>query len=192
VKRPLLRVATRPTSAAVASRASTGQNAPFQVVDERGVAVPQGDGDHGCRHLCAALPGDRHAAWHLHPSVPAEELEPDSNVGFKTSTERQLHICKQAAELKGWAVSDRHLSGGRCLRLHRKRRSEFERLIADLEAGVIKSVVTWKLDRLSRNRRVWKRLLTLAEERGIIIASVTRAWTPPTRWAASSWSCWEG
>jgi hypothetical protein len=34
-------------------------------------------------------------------------------------------------------------------------------------------VLTWKLDRLSRHRHEWNRLLTLAEERGIIIASVS-------------------
>jgi DNA invertase Pin-like site-specific DNA recombinase len=81
-----------------------------------------------------------------------EELEPDSNVGFETSTERQLHAFLQAAELKGWAVSDHHIYREAGVSGYTgKRRSEFERLIADLEAGVIKGVLTWKLDRLSRN-----------------------------------------
>jgi Resolvase, N terminal domain len=64
-----------------------------------------------------------------------EELEPDSNVGFRTSTERQLHARKQAAELKGWAVSDRHLREAGVSGYTGKRRSEFEWLIADLEAS---------------------------------------------------------
>jgi site-specific DNA recombinase len=103
-----------------------------------------------------------------------EELEPDSVREFETSTERQLGACKQHADAKGWTVDERHIyreagvSGYTGIR-----RDQFERLIGDLEAGAIKGVLVWKLDRLSRNRRDWNRLLTLAEERGTIVASVT-------------------
>jgi site-specific DNA recombinase len=100
-----------------------------------------------------------------------EELEPGDQ---ETSTERQVTDCRKLAELKGWHVPPEHIYREAGVSGYTgKRRDAFSRLIAALEAGEVKGVICWKLDRLSRNRRDLDRLLTLAEQRGVVIASVT-------------------
>lgn len=54
----------------------------------------------------------------------------------------------------------------------RKPRPEFERMLGDIEAGQIKVVVAWALDRLTRNRRETVRLIETCQEYKVIVALV--------------------
>lgn len=97
-------------------------------------------------------------------------LSQDRN-GDGASTKRQADDCRRLAEAKGWTVSDvytdRGISG-----YTGAERAEFERLVADLEDGTIDGAVAWKLDRFGRNRGDHNRLMILAEERGVLLATV--------------------
>jgi len=97
--------------------------------------------------------------------------EDDDQVG--TPVDRQVADCLAYAKLKGWNVvrvyRDEGLSG-----YTETHRPEFERMLGDAQAGVINAILTWKLDRLSRNRRDWNRVIDLCDQ-GLILASVTES-----------------
>ena len=88
----------------------------------------------------------------------------------QTSTSRQEADCRKLAEGRGWTVhrvyGDLDLSGYSGVS-----RPAFEELLEDLAAGTIVGVVSWKLDRLSRNRRDWNRLAELVDG-GVKLACV--------------------
>jgi site-specific DNA recombinase len=101
----------------------------------------------------------------------AEELAPGE---VETSTERQVRDCLAFAALRGWTIPAQHVYAEAGVSGYTgKEREQFERLLAALEAGDVKGVICWKLDRLSRNRHDLHRLLSLAEDQGVVIASVT-------------------
>jgi site-specific DNA recombinase len=52
------------------------------------------------------------------------------------------------------------------------RRPEFERLLEDLEAGLLAGVICWKLDRLTRSHRDFERLWEMMERRGAKLVSL--------------------
>jgi site-specific DNA recombinase len=52
-------------------------------------------------------------------------------------------------------------------------RDDFERALADIEAGTIKGLVFFKLDRFVRDHGDFERALAVAEAHGAILASVT-------------------
>jgi site-specific DNA recombinase len=95
----------------------------------------------------------------------------EDRTGEQTSTGRQEADCRKLADMRGWDVAriyeDVDLSGYSGVA-----RPGFEEMLADLKAGTISGVVTWKLDRLARNRSDMHRLVTVIEEQGAIFASV--------------------
>lgn len=54
------------------------------------------------------------------------------------------------------------------------RRPEFERLQADIFAGKVKTVIVWKLDRISRKMRDGMNVLADWTDRGVRVVSVTQ------------------
>jgi site-specific DNA recombinase len=90
-----------------------------------------------------------------------------------TSIDRQVDDCLAYAKLKGWTVARVYREPGKSGHTGTYR-PEFEELLADAEAGAVSGVLVWKLDRLSRNRRDWNRVMDLTD-RGLVLASVTES-----------------
>jgi site-specific DNA recombinase len=99
-------------------------------------------------------------------------VERDGTV--KAGRELQLRDCRRLVEAKGWTemgvYSDRDASAYSA----KAKRPEYDRLIADLKAGLIDAVVIWKLDRLTRGgMRSIARTLDLLHECDAVFVSVT-------------------
>ena len=81
-------------------------------------------------------------------------------MAWATSVDRQVADCLKWCELHGHRVvgiyRDEGISG-----LSGARRPEFERLLADARNGVGRLIVCWRLDRLSRNRPDFTRVLDM-------------------------------
>jgi DNA invertase Pin-like site-specific DNA recombinase len=106
----------------------------------------------------------------------SEDREPDGEAagGVATSVDRQVADCLKWCELHGHRVAgiyrDEGISG-----FSGARRPEFERLLADARNGVGRLIVCWRLDRLSRNRPDFTRVLDLCDAGGVQLASVTES-----------------
>jgi site-specific DNA recombinase len=106
----------------------------------------------------------------------SEDREPGSEPagGVATSVDRQVADCLKWCELHGHRVAgiyrDEGISG-----FSGARRPEFERLLADARNGVGRLIVCWRLDRLSRNRPDFTRVLDLCDAGGVQLASVTES-----------------
>ncbi len=90
-----------------------------------------------------------------------------------TSIDRQIEACLAYAKLKGWTVVRVRREPGKSGHTG-VYRAEFEELLGDAEAGAVGGILVWKLDRLSRNRRDWNRVLELTDA-GLVLASVTES-----------------
>jgi DNA invertase Pin-like site-specific DNA recombinase len=90
--------------------------------------------------------------------------------GSKESTDRQVADCRAWCGLHKHAAAgpyvDRDLSA-----FSGVSRPQFERLLLDLEAGVVDGVVAWKFDRLVRRPRDFERLWAITEPRGQLVAA---------------------
>lgn len=86
---------------------------------------------------------------------------------------RQEKACRATAEERGWTVTkvyvdnDVSASSG-------KIRPQYAAMLADLEAGLIDAVVVWDLDRLTRRPIEIEQFISLADARGVALASVDR------------------
>ncbi|MBA3290875.1 MAG: recombinase family protein, partial [Actinobacteria bacterium] len=91
--------------------------------------------------------------------------------GKRLGVTRQLEDCEKKAAVMGWEIAgvyednDRSASNG-------KRRPEYERLLADLEAKRVDAVVVWDLDRLTRRPIELEHFMDLADRRKVALASV--------------------
>lgn len=84
-------------------------------------------------------------------------LSADRN-GTGEAVDRQEEAARQLAAAKGWPVQ--HLYNDNDRSATRGIRPDFERLLADIEAGRVDAVIVWHLDRLVRT---WKDMLRLLE-----------------------------
>jgi DNA invertase Pin-like site-specific DNA recombinase len=91
----------------------------------------------------------------------------DNPVGI----DRQRQDCEKLCEHKGWTPvqytdNDTSASDG-------KRRKDYERMLADIEAGAIGAVVAWDLDRLHRRPIELERFMDLADRHRVKLATVS-------------------
>ena len=106
----------------------------------------------------------------------SEDREPGNEAagGVATSVDRQVADCLKWCELHDHRVvgiyRDEGISG-----FSGARRPEFERLLADARNRVGRLIVCWRLDRLSRNRPDFTRVLDMCDSGGIQLASVTES-----------------
>ncbi len=70
--------------------------------------------------------------------------------GTSESPERQRADCEALAAAKGFTVIDFYEDRDESGYSKRARRPEYRRLLKDIEAGKIETVIVWKLDRLTR------------------------------------------
>lgn len=85
---------------------------------------------------------------------------------------RQEKDCRALVDRLGWTVAgiynDNDVSA-----YSGRRRPEYERLLADVEAGRIQAVVAWHADRLHRSPKELERFIDLAERTDLQIQTVT-------------------
>jgi site-specific DNA recombinase len=104
----------------------------------------------------------------------------DSTEATSEAIDRQLDRCRALADAKGWQVVEHYsdVDVGAYRAPGRKRppeRAEFERMLADIEAGRISGVVFFKLDRLVRDHGDFERVLAVCEAHGAKLACVVDA-----------------
>lgn len=91
--------------------------------------------------------------------------------GTRLGVTRQTADCQRKAQERGWVVhsiyedNDTSASNGRP-------RPAYERMLADLEGGVIDAVVVWDLDRLTRRPIEIEHFIDLADRKQVALASV--------------------
>ena len=94
----------------------------------------------------------------------------------------EAYIASQRSE--GWALVRDHyddggISGGTL------ERPALQRLLSDIEDGLIDVVVVYKIDRLSRSLMDFSKLVEVFDRNNVTFVSVTQSSTPPPRWGAS-------
>ncbi|MCX2747174.1 recombinase family protein [Arthrobacter sp. MI7-26] len=104
------------------------------------------------------LPRPRRAAIYTRISRDIE--------GSGLGVERQLQDCEKFAEAKGYEVaglySDNDISASGA-----KRRPDYERMLSDIEAGKIQTVVAWHSDRLHRKTLELERYISLCQTHNV-------------------------
>lgn len=80
---------------------------------------------------------------------------------------RQLADCHKLAELRNVQVADRKYSDNDLSASGRVVRPDFERLLKDIEAGLVKVVIAWDMTRLTRNAKDFLRLSELGKKTGL-------------------------
>jgi DNA invertase Pin-like site-specific DNA recombinase len=84
---------------------------------------------------------------------------------------RQEPPCRDLCARKGWRVVEVYVDDD-ISAYHRTRRPEYERLLADVEAGRIQAIVAWHPDRLTRRPVENERLIDLADRYHVQLATV--------------------
>jgi site-specific DNA recombinase len=90
-----------------------------------------------------------------------------------TGVERQKEDCARLAERKGWQVAQEYVDNDLSA-WSGKRRPEYERMLADLEAGTINGLLVYDLDRLHRQPSELEAFIDLCGRLGLTnVASVS-------------------
>lgn len=117
----------------------------------------------------------------VHASSGPADQAPQRTVGLyaRVSTddkhqrpEVQLHPLRAYAESRGWAVVeyvDEGVSGAKTTR------PELDRMMADIDRGVISAVVVWKFDRFARSVQHLLTTLDRLREKNVDFVSVTES-----------------
>jgi DNA invertase Pin-like site-specific DNA recombinase len=89
---------------------------------------------------------------------------------FEKSTEQQGDENAAAAAVRGWTIAETYRDDGlSASRYATRARDEYERLLADLEAGKIDVLILWESSRGSRQVSEWIKMLEIIEEHGVRI-----------------------
>jgi site-specific DNA recombinase len=91
----------------------------------------------------------------------------------ETSTTTQEARAREYAERRGWKVIEVYEDKGRSAFKREVRRPALDRLMADIDAGIIDAVVVWKLDRWCRSLTEFGTLWDRLKAAGCEWASVT-------------------
>jgi site-specific DNA recombinase len=92
--------------------------------------------------------------------------------GNQTATARQEQDARKLAAERGWTIGEVFTDVDLSAFNRRVRRAGFERLLEALTDGRYAGVITWKLDRLTRQPRDLERILDALEAGGAGLASV--------------------
>lgn len=89
--------------------------------------------------------------------------------GESKSIEDQLELGQHAVASKGWTLAATYSDDTSASQYRRKKREDWPRLIADIEAGLLDIVVIWKIARGSRDEIDWFPLLRTCAALGVLI-----------------------
>jgi site-specific DNA recombinase len=85
---------------------------------------------------------------------------------------RQEELCGKLAAEKGWPVARTYVDNDASA-YSRKPRPDYERMLADLEAGAVDAVICVDLDRLTRRPAELESFIDLADRHGVALANVS-------------------
>jgi site-specific DNA recombinase len=91
--------------------------------------------------------------------------------GGGLGVERQRQECETMAARRGWNVTEVYTDND-ISAYSGKPRPAYRRLLHDIEAGRVRAVITWHLDRLHRSPRELEGFIDLVERNGVALASV--------------------
>lgn len=86
---------------------------------------------------------------------------------------RQREDCEQLCAQRGWTETIEYCDNNVSANDPRKVRAAYRRMLADVEAGRVQGIVAYNLDRLYRQPRELEDLIDLADERGLLLATVS-------------------
>jgi site-specific DNA recombinase len=112
-------------------------------------------------------------------SVLKETAAREDRPNVETSVGRQFRDCLDYAQRQGWPVARTYADEG-ISAFSGRTRPEFEKLIRDVDAGVLDGVLCWKLDRLCRRPRDLERLWEVCERRGARLISLNEMFDSST------------
>lgn len=96
-----------------------------------------------------------------------------ARLGDTTKVEDQERICRGLCEQRDWDVAEVYSDNSRSAWQLNRKRKEWDRMLADVEAGKIDAIVVYHGDRLIRRHEDLSALLKLARLKGIRLASPT-------------------
>ncbi|HZU46178.1 MAG TPA: recombinase family protein [Mycobacterium sp.] len=91
----------------------------------------------------------------------------------QVAIDRQRAECRALAKRKKWKNLREYVDNDRSASNPRKPRPEYQRLLKDMEDGIITAVVAWDLDRLHRRPIELERFIQIADTQQIALATVS-------------------
>jgi site-specific DNA recombinase len=86
--------------------------------------------------------------------------------GLRTGVERQEGDGRALAKRKGWTVHEVYVDND-ISAWSGKRRPEYERMLEDVEAGKVKAIIAWHLDRLTRSPKELEHFFDVCDAAGV-------------------------
>ena len=100
----------------------------------------------------------------LYARISVERIE-----GESVSPERQLYLCRQLAEQKGWEVVGEYVDRGKS-GWKNVERPQFDAMLRAVEAGKADAIMAYSLSRLGRRARKLLDLVEFLQEHGATLA----------------------
>ena len=94
-----------------------------------------------------------------------------ATIGDTTKTDDQARICRELAARLGWEVADVYTDNARSAWQRNRKRPQWDRMLADVDAGRINAIIVYHGDRLVRQPWDLEKLLDLAHAKGVRLAS---------------------
>ncbi len=91
--------------------------------------------------------------------------------GEHLAVDRQREDCQRIAAARGWTIADEYLDNSVSASKRNGTRAEYDRMVADYEAGRFTALVCWDLDRLTRQPRQLEDWIEAAEDRGLLLVT---------------------
>jgi DNA invertase Pin-like site-specific DNA recombinase len=87
--------------------------------------------------------------------------------GERLAVERQAEDCEEIARSRGWTVVETYTDNSVSAYNKAKERPEYDRMVEDFKAGRFNALITWDLDRLTRQPRQLEDWIDAAETQGL-------------------------
>ena len=91
--------------------------------------------------------------------------------GSLEKVERQEADCRALAKQLGWTIRDVYPDNSRSAWQRNRKRPQWDRMLADIKAGLVDGIIVYHGDRLMRQPKDLEQLLELADERQLRLAS---------------------
>jgi DNA invertase Pin-like site-specific DNA recombinase len=98
------------------------------------------------------------------PQVAIYARISDDREGKEAGVKNQEKACRAFVQEKGWQVKEVYIDNDISASQSKKKREDYERLLIDLKAGVIDTIVVWAVDRLYRQPIQLEELLKILEK----------------------------
>lgn len=95
----------------------------------------------------------------------------DDKLGERAGVTRQREDCTAIVRARGWNLVDEYCDNSISASKRKVRRPEYDRMVADYEAGHIDAIVCWDLDRLTRQPRQLEDWIDRAQDYGLLLTT---------------------